>query len=106
MGKNPEDLLTEEQIQKLLRKTYKKFNKDGSNQLKFREFLQAWEFLGLEGSESEVRDAFKSVDKDNSGIVDRVEFCDAIKGSRMAELNLSVLLTQMDGHLGRPRPCI
>ena len=37
--------------------------------------------------------------KDGSGVVDRIEFCDAIKGSRMAELNLSVLLTQMDGHL-------
>merc|ERR1712038_1054370 len=95
MGKSPEDLLTEEQIQKLLSETYKNFDVDNSNQLEYPEFKKAWEFLGLQGSEDEVRNAFNSVDRDGSGVVDRVEFCEAIKGSRMAELSLSVLLTQM-----------
>merc|ERR1712156_125047 len=99
MGKSPEDLLTEEQIQKLLSETFKKFDKDGSNAMELREFNQAWEFLGLQGSPEEIKAAFSSVDKDNSGVVDRLEFCEAVKGSRMAELSLSVLLTQMDGHL-------
>merc|ERR1712048_1038738 len=99
MGKSPEDLLTEEQIQKLLVETYKKFDKDNSNQLEYPEFKQAWEFLGLEGTDEEVREAFASVDRDSSGVVGRVEFSEAIKGSRLAELSLSVLLTQMDGHL-------
>jgi len=34
------------------------------------EFQQAWFFLGLKGSESEVADVFKSVDKNNSGLID------------------------------------
>ena len=34
-----------------------------------------------------------------SGLVDVNEFKNAIKHSRTAELSLSVLLTQMDGHL-------
>merc|ERR1719210_1587119 len=67
--------------------------------MEFKEFGQAWEFLGLQGSPEEIKAAFQSVDKDGSGVVDRVEFCEAVKGSRMAELSLSVLLTQMDGHL-------
>ena len=53
----------EEQIQKLLVETYKKFDKDGSNQLELPEFQQAWEFLGLEGSDEEVKKAFVSVDE-------------------------------------------
>ena len=64
---------------KLLVETYKKFGKDGSNELEFPEFQQAWEFLGLQGTDDEVRAAFASVDKDNSGVVDRQEFCDAIR---------------------------
>merc|ERR1712079_570831 len=55
--------------------------------------------LDLKGDDDEVKRAFKSVDVDNSGIVERREFVDAIKGARMAELSLSVLMTQMDGHL-------
>merc|ERR1712079_861252 len=55
--------------------------------------------LDLQGDDEEVKNAFRSVDVDNSGIVERREFVDAIKGARMAELSLSVLMTQMDGQL-------
>lgn len=92
MGKSVEDLMTGEQIQKLLIKTFNKFDEDGSGEMEYPEFKQAYFALGLNGSEAEIREAFKKVDVDNSGKVDRVEFSEAVKGSRMAELSLNVLV--------------
>ena len=56
------------------------------------------EFYDFE-SRAEVDRAFQSVDSDGSGKVDRVEFKNAIKDSRVEELGMSVILSQMDGHL-------
>merc|ERR1719494_546549 len=61
MGVDPEDILTDEEVTKLLAETFKKF--------------------------------------DNSGFIDKSEFIKAIKGSRVEELSLGLLLTKMDGHL-------
>jgi len=99
MGQNPEDLLTDEEISKLLSQTFTKFDVDGSNKLESSEFFKAWEFLQLKGNDEEIGRAFDSVDTDSSDFVDRDEFVAAVKNSRTAELSLSVLLTQMDGHL-------
>merc|ERR1712176_1442843 len=98
-GQDPRDLLTDEQISKVLGETFKKFDKDGSGVLERPEFHKAWEFLGLQGSRSEVDRAFTSVDYDNSGLIDINEFKKAIQSERMAEMSLTVILTQMDGHL-------
>merc|ERR1712062_750347 len=87
------------EIDKLLRATFKKFDKDGSNQLEHAEFHKAWKFLGLKGNEEEIENAYRGVDVDNSGYISRTEFMAAVKDSRSTELSLSVLLTQMDGHL-------
>ena len=75
--------------------TFDKFDKDNSGELELPEFRKAWKFLELKGEDAEIDKAFKGVDVDNSGIVERREFCDAIKGARMAELSLSVLMTQV-----------
>merc|ERR1711953_1157074 len=99
MGKDPMDLLTAEQIDKVLTETFNKFDTDGSGELEIPEFRKAWEFLGLKGSRAEVDRAFQSVDSDGSGKVYRVEFKNAIKDSRVEELGMSVILSQMDGHL-------
>jgi len=99
MGQNPEDLLTDEEISKLLSQTFTKFDTDGSNKLESSKFFKGWEFLQLRGNDEEIGRAFASVDTDSSGFVDRDEFVAAIKNSRTTELSLSVLLTQMDGHL-------
>eukprot|EP00492_Amphilonche_elongata_P004485 TRINITY_DN4868_c0_g1_i1.p1 TRINITY_DN4868_c0_g1~~TRINITY_DN4868_c0_g1_i1.p1 ORF type:complete len:98 (+),score=23.81 TRINITY_DN4868_c0_g1_i1:324-617(+) len=66
MGINPEDLLSDEEIRKHLTDAFKKFDEDSSGQLGQWEFKQAWSFLGLKGAESEISDAFASVDTDNS----------------------------------------
>ena len=49
----------------------------------------------MKGSEEEINETFKSVDTDQSGIVDLNEFKKAIKGERMAELNLKHVLSKM-----------
>eukprot|EP00492_Amphilonche_elongata_P002511 TRINITY_DN276_c0_g1_i2.p1 TRINITY_DN276_c0_g1~~TRINITY_DN276_c0_g1_i2.p1 ORF type:complete len:863 (-),score=234.47 TRINITY_DN276_c0_g1_i2:191-2779(-) len=99
IGKDPADLLTDEQINKLLMETFKKFDKDNSGELECPEFIKAWRFLGLKGDDREITRAFNDVDTNSSGKIDRLEFAAAIKGNRTEELSLSVLLTQMDGHL-------
>merc|ERR550534_3550406 len=99
MGQDPEDILTDEEIEKLLNATFKKFDKDGSNRIEEKEFIQAWKFLGLQGSEQEISRSFRQVDVDSSGYLDRREFSDAVRNSRNEELSLALLLGQMDGHL-------
>ena len=63
------------------------------------EFKQAWTFLGLKGSEREVAEAFTSVDKNNSGLIDIDEFKNTIKNERMAELLLTTVLEKMGVNL-------
>merc|ERR1711981_300303 len=95
LGCNPEDLLSDEEITKHLTDAFNKFDEDRSGQLGAWEFAQAWFFLGLKGSEDEIRDAFKSVDTNGSGMIDIDEFIKAIKGERMAELSLGNILSKM-----------
>ena len=99
IGKDPSELLTDEQINKLLFETFKKFDKDQSGELEAPEFIKAWQFLGLKGGEAEINRAFGDVDTNRSGKIDKFEFASAIKNNRTEELSLTVLLTQMDGHL-------
>ena len=82
-----------------LRETFKKFDIDNSGILEKPEFVKAWNFLGLNGSDAEIERAFESVDTDRSGKIDRGEFKRAIKEARTTELSLTVILSQMDGHL-------
>merc|ERR1712062_347653 len=99
IGKDPSELLTDEQINKLLFETFKKFDKDASGELERPEFVKAWRFLGLKGGDTEISRAFKEVDTNMSGKIDKFEFAKSIKGNRTEELSLTVLITQMDGHL-------
>jgi len=95
LGVRPEDVLSEEEINQHLTNAFNKFDVDKSGQLGEWEFTQAWVFLGLKGSEDEIKDSFQSVDTNKSGLVDLDEFIAAIKGSRMAELSLSNVLSKM-----------
>ena len=96
LGVNPQDILSGEEINAHLTEAFNKFNKDGSRQLGQWEFMQAWFVLRLKGSEEEeINESFKNVDTNNSGLVDIDEFITAIKGCRMAELNLGSVLSKM-----------
>ena len=60
LGMNPEDLLSDEEIEAHLREAFNKFDKDRSGQLGAWEFQQAWFYLGLKGTESEIKDAYSN----------------------------------------------
>jgi Ca2+-binding EF-hand superfamily protein len=99
MGQDPSELLTEQQINRILSETFKKFDTDNTGLLERPEFHEAWAFLGLDGEREEVDGAFDSVDSDKSGKIDEKEFTWAVSSNRMADLSMSVILTQMDGKL-------
>ena len=80
--------MSEEEIKKHLADCFNKFDESGDQQLGEFEFTQAWGYLGLKGSEQEVRDAFRGVDTNNSGFIDLGEFQTAIMSERMMELSL------------------
>merc|ERR1711881_682765 len=54
---------------------------DGNGYLSFEGFVQAWRFLGEEGTIEEMRRAFSEVDIDGSGQIDWYEFAEAILGT-------------------------
>merc|ERR1712037_787854 len=88
LGVDPKDVLSSEEIDSYLTDAFNKFDDDNSGELGSWEFAQAWVFLGLKGSESEIADAFKAVDTNKSGLIDINEFKTAIKSERFAESNL------------------
>merc|ERR1712079_540809 len=89
LGVDPKDVLSDAEIEAHLTEAFKKFDKDSSGEMGQWEFTQAWLFLGLKGSESEIDEAFTKVDANNSGLIDLKEFIGAIKSERLMELNLT-----------------
>jgi Ca2+-binding EF-hand superfamily protein len=101
MGADPMDIMTDEEIDRVLGATFEKFDYDKSGVLEKPEFIKAWEFLGLKGSADQVSRAFDKVDVDSSGKIERREFIMAIRDSRLAELSMSVLMEKNGWTLGR-----
>jgi len=99
-GKDPASMLTDEQINKYVMRSFKKFDKDGSGELGFPEFKDCWADLELKGTEDEILTTFKSVDVDNSGVVSMEEFVKAIKGARLEELSNRVLIMALEEEFG------
>jgi Ca2+-binding EF-hand superfamily protein len=95
MNVNPEDVLSEEEIKQHLSDAFNKFESSGDGRLGQWEFMQAWSFLGLKGSEEEIKESFTKVDTDGSGLIDLNEFIEAIRGERMLELSLGNVLKKM-----------
>ena len=88
LGLRPEDVLSDEEITQHLTDAFNKFDEDNSGEIGRWEFQQAWFFLGLKGTQSELDEAFTKVDTNRSGMIDLNEFVDAIRNERMVELNL------------------
>jgi Ca2+-binding EF-hand superfamily protein len=87
---NPEDVLTDEEINAYIKEAFERFDEDNSGQLGDWEFVQAWLFLGLKGSETEIQNAFKEVDTDSSGLVNLNEFTTSIRNSVKHKVTLCV----------------
>ena len=56
---------------------------------------EAWFFLGLKDTEEEIKQAYKDINTNAGDQIDMDEFKNAIKGSRMMELNMKHLFTKM-----------
>merc|ERR1712079_704997 len=92
--------MSEEEMDKILYDVFKKFDVDGSGTMELPEFKVAWrKELNLGGTDAEIAKAFKDVDVDNSGVIEITEFKDAIKGERMAELNMKVIASNMESSI-------
>ena len=83
------DIAGEEQVNdegakmyKTLRDTFNAFDGDGSAELGWPEYQEAWKFLNLGGSPDDVKKAFDSVDIDASGLVEWDEFVFSIMGEK------------------------
>ena len=98
-GADVSRLLSDEQINKILEGTFKKFDRDNSGELEMGEFHKAWKLLKLKGSTDEVDRAFYQVDTNNSGRIDMQEFIEAIKNNRAAELSTTLIMQEMEGQL-------
>ena len=83
---NGENLAEEEdegfKFYKTLKDTFNAFDKDGNAELQYPEYNEAWKFLSLQGGESDIKNAFDSVDVDKSGLVEWSEFVFSIMGDK------------------------
>merc|ERR1712142_440166 len=65
---------------KTLKDTFDAFDKDGSAELGYPEYIEAWKFLARPGGEREIKRTFDSVDVDGSGLVEWSEFAFSLMG--------------------------
>jgi len=83
-------------LYKQLMETFDAFDKDGSGEMAFAEYQQAWRFLNQPGRQDAVRKAFDSVDVDRSGLVDRDEFVFSIMGQRAEQFGPIADMERLD----------
>ena len=65
-----------------LRDTFDAFDKDGSAELGYPEYVEAWKFLNRPGTEKDIKRTFDSVDVDGSGLVEWSEFAFSLMGEK------------------------
>jgi len=104
-----EEPIPDEEGRKLydtMRQTFDAFDNDGSGQLGYSEFKEAWRFLQKPGGDEEIKKSFDNVDVDNSGQIDVDEFSfalmggDALKYGPLADLEkFNSLLERVGGSL-------
>merc|ERR550534_1623278 len=94
-GNDVEGFLQSKEIDKYLVEAFNKYDTNGNGTLSAREFGDAWSYMGLGGSDSEVRAAFTSVDVDGSGVIEYGEFSKAIKESRLSELGIQAIMSSI-----------
>eukprot|EP00492_Amphilonche_elongata_P002204 TRINITY_DN2480_c0_g1_i1.p1 TRINITY_DN2480_c0_g1~~TRINITY_DN2480_c0_g1_i1.p1 ORF type:complete len:181 (+),score=44.24 TRINITY_DN2480_c0_g1_i1:121-663(+) len=89
---------------KTLRDTFDAFDKDGSAELGYSEFLESWRFLNRPGTEAEIKAAFDGVDVDKSGLVEFTEYAFALMGEKALQFSpladLELLNTLLDDTAG------
>merc|ERR1712142_346324 len=70
----------QEKMYNTLKDTFNAFDRDGSAELGYPEYVEAWRFLGQPGDDKVIKNAFDAVDVDGSGLMDWIEFAFSIMG--------------------------
>merc|ERR550534_284322 len=91
---------------KMVRDTFGAFDEDGSGELGFPEYVEAWQFMSRPGELSEIKETFDAVDIDGSGLIDFNEFAFSLMGEAIVNFGplanletLTDLLTDTAGLL-------
>merc|ERR1712096_47656 len=87
--KVPEKDPEQQKVYTTLHDTFHAFDKDGSAELGYEEYVEAWKFLDRPGTDKDIQDAFNMVDIDGSGLIEWSEFAFALMGE--AALNFGPL---------------
>eukprot|EP00493_Phyllostaurus_siculus_P015783 UN16026 len=72
----------EEDLYYQLQDTFNAFDRDGSAELGFPEYMEAWKFIGQPGTDADIKKAFDGVDIDRSGLLTWTEFVFSIMGKK------------------------
>jgi len=101
----PRDMKKAE-VNREMRETFDKFDRNGSGELNLLEYKKAWKFLGKPGTEQDMENAFRSVDIDDSGYIEWDEFVFSLQGEEamkyglLADMELMLtLLGEISGDL-------
>jgi Ca2+-binding EF-hand superfamily protein len=65
-----------------LKDTFDAFDKDGSAEMGYPEYVETWKFLGRSGTEAEIKKSFDAVDLDGSRQIDVNEFMFSLMGEK------------------------
>jgi len=88
------------EINREMRETFDKFDRNGSGELNLEEYKKAWKFLGKEGTDDDITTAFTGVDIDNSGFIEWDEFVFSLQGEEAMKYGLladmEVMLALLD----------
>lgn len=76
------------EINREMRETFERFDRNGSGELNLEEYQKAWKFLGRPGTAEDMEAAFSGVDIDNSGFIEWEEFVFSLQGEEAAKYGL------------------
>jgi Ca2+-binding EF-hand superfamily protein len=94
----------DEQMYQTLRDTFDAFDKDGSAELGYPEYVEAWRFLNRPGTDADIKRSFDSVDIDASGFLEWNEFSFSLMGEKalnfgaLADLELLNIILKDTAH--------
>ena len=83
-----------------MKDTYNGFDADGSGQMGFPEYVEAWKFLSQPGDHATIKKAYDSVDVDGSGSIDWHEFVFSIMGQSALKYGVLADMEELQRLLG------
>merc|ERR1712156_3809 len=89
----------DQQAYNTLRDTFNAFDRDGSAELGFEEYLESWKFLNRPGTDEEIKKTFDAIDIDGTGLVEWNEYAFSLMGEKAMNYGPLADLETLDGLL-------